>query len=115
MKSKTLVSFMVLVMVSAFAAGMLSPVFAQEVKYYPLDQFGIKVPVKNLYSKKNVGKTFGGKVIGETKFQLVDAAFQDARKGDQLEVTYLGNGFVRVTVSRIGRTAAIEIKETLPR
>ena len=86
------------------------------VVYLALDHhFGIKVPVRNLYDNKNIGRPYAGTVIDAQKVPYVHDVFSNIRNKEIVTVTYTGNGFVRIKRNATGAAVDIEIKETLPR
>lgn len=101
------------VLVLVFATAFLAADAAARVKFLSLVEFGISVNAnaKNLYSAK--GKTAAGTVSDAAKARLA-AGMTDARRGQRVTVTYLGNGFVEVKNTATGASVTIEIKENVP-
>ncbi len=82
-----------------------------KVKYLSLAEFGISVKAGNLYSQK--GKTAEGTVVDATKARL-GAGMTNARRGQRVRVTYLGDGFVEIRNTATGTNVTIEIRENVP-
>ena len=82
-----------------------------QVKFLSLTEFGISVQAKNLYARK--GNTAVGTVTDATKARLA-AGMIDARRGQRVTATYLGDGFVEVKNAATGANVTIEIKEHVP-
>jgi uncharacterized membrane protein len=104
---KRVISVLAVVMAMVFLAAGASA----KVKYLSMEQFGISVKVKNLYSQK--GKSAVGTVVNATKARL-GAGMSDARQGQQVRATYLGDGFVEVKNMTTGTNVTIEVKEHVP-
>jgi uncharacterized membrane protein len=105
--NKKLIPVLVLVLATAFLAADA----AAKVKFLSLTEFGISVKANNLYAAK--GNTAAGTVIDATKARLA-AGMTDARRGQRVTATYVGNGFVEVENASTGARVTIEIKEHVP-
>jgi len=104
---KKLIPVLMMVLAMAF----LAVDAAAKVKFLSLTEFGISVQAKNLYARK--GNTAVGTVIDAAKARLA-AGMLDARRGQRVTATYLGDGFVQVKNAATGANVTIEIKEHVP-
>ena len=104
---KKLIPVLMMVLAMAF----LAVDAAAKVKFLSLTEFGISVQAKNLYARK--GNTAVGTVIDAAKARLA-AGMIDARRGQRVTATYLGDGFVQVKNAATGANVTIEIKEHVP-
>lgn len=105
--NKKMISILAMVLGVAFLVADASA----KVKYLPMEEFGIRVKANNLYTRK--GNTAVGTVVNVTKARL-GAGMTDARQGQQVRVTYLGEGFVEVRNTATGTDVTLEIKENVP-
>ena len=81
------------------------------VKYLPMTEFGIRVPVKNLYNQQ--GKSAVGTVTNAAKARL-GAGLEGAKTGQSVRVTYMGNGMVKIENRATGRIVSVEVTESVP-
>ena len=100
LKKVILASVIIVLVFASFAAG--------KVKYLPLKEFGIRVAVKNFYSR--VGKTYTGTVVDPVKLRYTNDIFSNAGKGDRVKVINLGNGQVELKNLATGESETIEVK-----
>lgn len=107
MMNKKLIPVLVVILAMTF----LAVDAAAKVKFLSLTEFGIDVKAKNLYARR--GNTAVGTVIDAGKARLA-AGMTDARRGQQVAVTYLGDGFVEVKNAATGAAVTIEVKENVP-
>ncbi|MCP4106369.1 MAG: hypothetical protein GY749_12645 [Desulfobacteraceae bacterium] len=100
--------FKKIILASVVVVLVFAPFAAGKVKYLPLKEFGIRVAVKNFYSK--VGKTYTGTVIDPVKLQYMNEIFRNAGRGDKVKVTNLGNGQVRLKNLATGESETLEVR-----
>ncbi len=97
-----------IILASVIIVLIFAPFAAGKVKYLSLKEFGIRVAVKNFYSK--VGKTYTGTVVDPVKLRYTNDIFTNAGKGDRVKVTNLGNGQVELKNLATGESEIIEVK-----
>lgn len=101
----------IITIVTAVALLLTAGIAGAVVKYLPMTEFGIRVPVKNLYSQE--GKSAAGTVINATKARL-GAGLEGAKNGQSVRVTYVGSGMVRIENQATGRIVSVEVTESVP-
>ncbi len=96
---------LVTVLALVFAA---TTVAAADMQYIPLTKFGIKAPV-NLYTPAREGRSYTGTVFAPGS--VGDGNIYDrAYKGEKLDVTYLGNGQVKLRKVESGEKVLLDVR-----
>ncbi len=103
---KRSMTLLVLIVAMVFTAAAVA---AATMEYIPLAKFGIRVPGGNLYSTAKEGRSYTGTVfapgsVGEGNI------FDKAYNGEKLEVTYLGNGQVKLRKVESGEEVLLDVR-----
>jgi hypothetical protein len=103
---KRYVTLLILALTLAFVA---TTVAAAEMEYVPLSKLGIKVPVRNLYTPSKEGRSYTGTVVDPGSVGQ-ENIFDQAYRGEKLDVTYLGNGQVKLRKVESGEEVLLDVR-----
>ena len=103
---KRSVTLMALVLTLIFIAATAS---AAKMEYIPLSKFGIRAPVGNLYTPAKEGRTYTGTVVAPGSVGEGNI-FQQAYKGEKINVMYLGNGQVKLRKVESGEEVLLDAR-----